>query len=52
MDLIRVKKSFTLIELIVVILIISIVYILVFSSSSFCIKNEKEKIDLSYLKEF
>lgn len=52
MDLIRVKKSFTLIELIVVILIISIVYILVFSSSSFSIKNEKEKIDLSYLKEF
>ncbi len=45
------KKSFTLIELIIVILLISIVYFLAFSS--FSVKNEKEyKVDLENLKEF
>lgn len=52
MYLIRVKKSFTLIELIVVILIISTTYLLVFSNSSFSIKNQDEKISLYTLKDF
>lgn len=52
MYLIRVKKSFTLIELIIVILIISTTYLLVFSNSSFSIKNQDEKISLYTLKDF
>lgn len=50
--LIRVKKSFTLIELIVVILIISATYFLVFSSNSFNLKKEEEKVELLNLKDF
>lgn len=45
------KKSFTLIELIIVILLISIVYFLAFSS--FNVKKEKEyKVNLENIKEF
>lgn len=49
---IRVKKTFTLIELVVVILLISTTYFLVFSNSNFTIKKEKTKITLSSLKEY
>jgi len=49
---IRVKKSFTLIELIIVILLISTTYFLVFSNSNFTIKKEKTKISLLNLKEY
>ncbi len=52
MALIRVKKGFTLIEFIVVILIISVTYILIFSSNSFSAKSEKDKLTLDNLKEF
>lgn len=52
MFLVRVKKSFTLIELIIVILIISTTYLLIFSNSSFSIKNQEEKINLYNLKDF
>ena len=52
MFLIGVKKSFTLIELIIVILIISTTYLLIFSNSSFNIKNQEEKISLYNLKDF
>lgn len=51
MALIRVK-SFTLIELIIVILIISATYLLIFSNSSFNIKSQEEKITLYNLKDF
>lgn len=52
MFLIRVKRAFTLIELIIVILIISTTYLLIFSNSSFSIKNQEEKITLYTLKDF
>lgn len=52
MSLIGVKKGFTLIELVIVILIISIVYLLIFSNNSFNIKNQEEKITLYNLKDF
>lgn len=52
MFLIGVKKSFTLIELIIVILIISTTYLLIFSNSSFNIKSQEEKISLYNLKDF
>ncbi len=51
MSFIRVKKSFTLIELIIVILIISITYLLVFSNSNFMIKKQNNKLLLSDIKE-
>ena len=51
MALIRVK-SFTLIELIIVILIISATYLLIFSNSSFNIRSQEEKITLYNLKDF
>lgn len=50
--LIRVKKAFTLIELIIVILIISTTYLLIFSNNNFNIKNQEEKITLYNLKDF
>lgn len=52
MNLIRVKKSFTLIELIVVILIMSTTYLLVFSSNTFSFKKNEEKVTLYNLKDF
>ena len=48
----RVKKSFTLIELIIVIILISISYYLVFSSSNFKINTNSEKISFSNIKEY
>ena len=48
----RVKKSFTLIELVIVIILISITYYLVFSTSSFSIKNDKNKVSLENIKEY
>jgi len=52
MKLIRVKKSFTLIELIIVILIMSATYLLVFSTNSFNIKEQNQKLELDNLKDF
>ena len=52
MNLIRVKKSFTLIELIIVILIISTTYLLIFSNVNFNTKNKEEKVTLYNLKNF
>ncbi len=52
MALIRVKKSFTLIELIVVILLIFSLYFLLFSTSSFKTSEENQKITLLNLKEY
>lgn len=52
MKLIRVKKSFTLIELIVVILIVSFTYVLIFSTNSFDMKKQNKKLDLYELKDF
>lgn len=47
----RVKKAFTLIELIIVLIILVSSYFLVFSSSNFTIKEEKTKLSLENLKE-
>ena len=52
MSSIRVKKSFTLIELIIVILIISVTYLLIFSNSNFDVKSQKERLTLYSLKNF
>lgn len=52
MSLIRVKSSFTLIELIIVILIISITYLLIFSNVNFNTKNKEEKVTLYNLEDF
>jgi hypothetical protein len=48
----RVKKSFTLIELIIVIILISISYYLVFSSSNFKLNNDYKKISFPKIKEY
>ena len=52
MGLIRVKKAFTLIELIIVIILISTTYFLVFSNSTFKMKKDEKKMTLSNLKEY
>ena len=52
MSLIRVKSSFTLIELIIVILIISITYLLIFSNSNFDVKKQEERLTLYNLEDF
>ncbi len=52
MSLNRVKKAFTLIELIIVIILISISYYLIFSNSNFKITNEKENISLINIKKY
>ena len=52
MNLIRVKKSFTLIELIIVIILISTTYFLVFSNNNFHIKTDEKRLDLSSLKDY
>lgn len=52
MKFIRVKKAFTLIELIIVILITGVTYFLIFSNNSFSLKNTDKKVDLQNLKEF
>lgn len=52
MKSIREKGSFTLIELIIVVLIIFTTYFLMFSNSSFDMSKQKEKIGLENLKSF
>jgi len=52
MNLIRVKKSFTLIELIIVIILISTTYFLVFSNNNFNVKADEKRLDLSNLKDY
>ncbi len=52
MGLIRVKKAFTLIELIIVIVLISTTYFLVFSNDSFSVKKDEKILDLFNLKEY
>lgn len=50
--MIRVKKSFTLIELIIVIVLISTTYFLVFSNNNFNVKQDEKRLDLLNLQEF
>jgi prepilin-type N-terminal cleavage/methylation domain-containing protein len=52
MGLIRVKKAFTLIELIIVIVLISTTYFLVFSNNNFNVKPNEKRLDLFNLKEY
>ncbi|MDN5108101.1 prepilin-type N-terminal cleavage/methylation domain-containing protein [Aliarcobacter butzleri] len=52
MNFIGVKKAFTLIELIIVILIILTVYSLIFSNKNFSLKEENKSLNLSNLREF
>ena len=52
MSLIRVKKGFTLIELIIVIVLISTTYFLVFSNNNFNVKQDEKRLDLFNLKEY
>ena len=52
MSLTRVKKAFTLIELIIVIILISISYFLVISNSSFKITNENKTISFINIKKY
>ena len=51
MQLNRVKKACTLIELMVVILLIVVTYFLIFSNSSFKIKKDEIKLSLDNLQE-
>ena len=51
MNFIRVKKGFTLIELIVVIILIMSAYFLIFSNSNFALKKEKIALSLENLRE-
>ncbi len=48
---IRVKKAFTLIELVIVIVIVSATYFLVFSTNSFNTQTNNKKISLENLKD-
>lgn len=49
----RVKKGFTLVELIIVIILISATYVLVFSTNNFSLsKSDASKISLVNLKEY
>lgn len=48
----RVRKAFTLIELIIVIILISISYYLIFSSSNFKIENENNNVSLKNIKKY
>lgn len=50
--MIRAKKGFTLIELIIVIVLISTTYLLVFSNNSFKVKRSEIKLDFYNLKEY
>ena len=52
MNLNRVRKGFTLIELIIVIILISISYYLIFSNSNFKIENEKNSVSLTNIKKY
>lgn len=52
MNLIRVKRGFTLIELIIVIILIFSTYFLVFSNNTFSDKKEKKRLDLFNLREY
>ena len=49
---VRVKKSFTIIELIVVIILIMSAYFLIFSNSNFTLKKDKVVLSLENLREF
>ena len=49
---IRVKKSFTLIELIIVIILISTIYFVSFSNSMFFVKKDSTNINLGNIKEY
>ena len=49
---VRVKKGFTLIELIVVIILIMSAYFLIFSNSNFTLKKDKVVLSLENLREF
>lgn len=50
--MIRAKKGFTLIELIIVIVLISTTYFLVFSNDSFKVKKSEIRLDFYNLKEY
>ena len=52
MSLKRVKKAFTLLELIIVIILISLSYYLVFSNSNFKINDEKNSVSLTSIKKY
>ena len=52
MNLQRVKHAFTLIELIIVIILISVSYYLVFSNSNFKINNNKKNISFINIKKY
>ena len=52
MSLNRVRKAFTLIELIIVIILISISYYLIFSNSNFKIENEKNSLSFINIKKY
>jgi competence protein ComGF len=51
MNFVRVKKAFTLIELIVVIILIMSAYFLIFSNSNFVVKKDKVILSLENLRE-
>lgn len=51
MNFIRVKKGFTLVELIIVIFITLSTYFLIFSNSNFKVKDEEIKLSLHNLRE-
>lgn len=51
MNFIRVKKGFTLIELVVVIILIMSAYFLIFSNSNFTLKKDKIVLSLENLRE-
>ena len=48
----RVKRSFTLIELIIVIILISTIYFVSFSNSMFFVKKDTNSLNLGNVKEF
>lgn len=50
--MVRVKRGFTLIELMVVIILLSTLYFLVFSNNSFSVKKNNDKLNMYNLKEY
>lgn len=52
MNLNRVKQAFTLIELMIVIILISVSYYLVFSNSNFKISNDSKNISILNIKKY
>lgn len=51
MFLSRVKRAFTLVELIVVILLVTVTYFLIFSNSNFKVKKDEIRLSLDNLQE-